>query len=92
MFTDKITPFAITTLMSSIFGYFRLKPEDAGVQVPIMKLAKVSATDLFIHIMLMAGLMRSSYTLMVMANTCSLLSVVVIAAFFSGVKKEQVNQ
>jgi uncharacterized membrane protein YhhN len=48
---------------------------------------KVAVSDLIIHICLIAALLRTDYTTLVVVNSCSILSVVVVGAFFSGVKE-----
>ncbi len=85
IFTDNITPFAFTSGLACLIGYCMLKDDDISLDIPIPKLAKVAACDLLIHILLITALLRTDYTTLIVVNSCSLLSVVVIGAFFSGV-------
>ena len=49
----------------------------------------MAACDILIHVALVTALLRTDYTTMIVVNSCSLLSVVLVAAFCSGVKEQQ---
>lgn len=87
IFNDNITPYSLTTAIASIIGFFLIKDEELNFNIPVIKLLKISASDLLIHITLIAAMMRTDYTTMIVVNSSSLLSVVMVGAFCSGVKE-----
>lgn len=91
IFTDNITPFALTSGIACLIGYFMLKDQDLSFDIPIIKLVKVASCDLLIHILLITALLRTDYTTLIVVNSCSLLSVVIVGAFFSGVNGTSVH-
>lgn len=91
IFTDNITPFSLTTIIGCLLGYLLVKDEDLVFNIPVTKLLKISACDVLIHIALVAALLRTDYTTMIVANSTSLLSVVLVGAFCSGVKDSLPN-
>jgi len=64
-----------------------IKDDYVGFTVPLKELAKVSVCDITTHVCLIAALLRTSYTTLIVVNTCSLLSVVLVGAYCSGVKE-----
>lgn len=91
IFTDNITPFSLTTIIGCLLGYLLVKDEDLVFNIPVTKLLKISVCDVLIHISLVAALLRTDYTTMIVANSTSLLSVVLVGAFCSGVKDSLQN-
>jgi hypothetical protein len=91
VFTDNITPISFTSAIAALVGYLLIKDEELTFDIPILKLLKISCSDLVIHIALIAALLRTDYTTMVVVNSTSLLSVVLVAAFCSGVKQTPSN-
>jgi hypothetical protein len=87
IFNDNITPFSFTNAIAAIIGFFLIKDEELTFNIPLTKLLKISASDLLIHITLIAALIRTDYTTMIVVNSSSLLSVVMVGAFCSGVKE-----
>ena len=65
-----------------------LKEEEMNFNIPIIKLAKVATCDIVIHVCLIAALLRTNYTTLVVVNTCSLISVILVGSFCTGVKYE----
>jgi hypothetical protein len=84
IFTDKITPFCITSGIGCLLSYFIIDEEEDKIIASHSKFIKIAIFDVLIHICLVAALLKTSYTLVVMVNACSLLSVVIVAAYFSG--------
>jgi hypothetical protein len=63
-----------------------LRDEQATFDIPLKMLSKVAFCDIVTHICLTTALLRTTYTTVIIVNTCSLLSVVLVGSFFSGVK------
>lgn len=53
--------------------------------------AMLAGLDVIVHVCLVTALIRTSYVMMVMVNSCSLLAVVVIAACCTGVREDYVD-
>lgn len=85
LFTDNITPYSFTTAIACLIGYALIRDEELAFNIPIPKLAKIAACDLVVHIALIAALLRTDYTTLIVVNSTSLLSVVLVGAFCSGV-------
>lgn len=85
IFTDNVTPFGISSGIACLIGYFIIKEEELNFDIPVKKLAKIAACDLTIHILLITALLRTDYTTLQVVNSSSLLSVVLVGAFCSGV-------
>lgn len=64
-----------------------IKEEELSFDIPIKKLVKVAACDMTIHILLITALLRTDYTTLQVVNSSSLLSVVLVGAFCSGVNR-----
>ncbi len=90
-FTDKLTPFAITAGVSCLLGFLIIKDEELNFDIPIYKLAKISACDIITHVCLIAALIRTNYTTFIVVNTCSLISVILVGSFCTGVKYDTEN-
>ena len=59
-----------------------------NTSIPIYKLFKIAISDVIIHITIIAALLRTNFTTMVVVNSCSIVSVIFVGAFCSGVKYE----
>lgn len=88
IFTDKITPFGITSGLGCLLGFLMLRDEQATFDIPLRMLSKVAFCDIVTHICLTTALLRTTYTTVIIVNTCSLLSVVLVGSFFSGVRDD----
>jgi hypothetical protein len=86
VFTDNITPFSFTSAIACLIGYFLIKEEELTFNIPIKKLLKVAVSDLVIQLALIAALIRTDFTTLIVVNSTSLLSVVLVGAFCSGVR------
>lgn len=91
IFNDNITPFSLTSFIGCLLGYLLVKDEDLVFNIPVTKLLKISVCDILIQIALVAALLRTDYTTMIVVNSTSLLSVVLVGAFCSGVKDSLPN-
>lgn len=67
-----------TSFFSAIIGYSKLNQNHQENEIPFKKLLKLSIVDVLIHICLILALINASYILVVMANSCGLLSVVLV--------------
>ena len=85
MFTDKITPYVIIAGLITFFCYIFIPDEHIDTSIPIKFFARMAVCDLVIHVSLIAAMLRTTYTTMIVVNTASLLSVVLVGAFCSGV-------
>jgi hypothetical protein len=86
IFSDQITPNSIISGIACLIGFLCMKDEELTFNIPIMKLAKIACSDFIIHICLIAALLRTDYTTLLVVNSLSLLSVVIVGSLFSGVK------
>jgi hypothetical protein len=62
------------------------KDEALVFNIPITKLFKIGVCDVLIHILLVIAMLRTDYTTMLVVNSASLLSAVLVGAYCSGVK------
>lgn len=72
--------------ISCLLGFLTAKNEELTFNIPIVKLLKVALSDVIIHVLLIAALLRTSFTTLIVVNTCSIISVIMVGAFCSGVK------
>ena len=71
--------------VSCLFGFFVIKTEELVFNIPILKLIRIAGCDVLIHICCITALLRTNYTTLVVVNTCSIISVILVGAFCSGV-------
>lgn len=69
-----------------MIGYLCMKDEEMTFNIPLIKVGKVAFCDFVIHICLIAALLRTDYTTLLVVNSLGLLSVVIIGSLFTGVK------
>ena len=72
--------------VSCLFGFLAAKNEELTFDIPIRTLVKVASCDVLIHVCNIAALLRTNFTTMIVVNTCSIISVILVGAFCSGVK------
>lgn len=72
--------------ISCLLGFLAAKNEELTFNIPITKLLKLALSDVFIHILLITALLRTNFTTLIVVNTCSIISVIMVGAFCTGVK------
>ncbi len=72
-----------SALFAATIGFLRLEENDLDLEIPFLKLLKLALLEIAIHFSLMWALMNASYILVVMANSCGLLSVIIVSVYFS---------
>ena len=77
--------------ISCLFGFLATKNEELTFNIPLFKLAKVAVSDVLIHICIITALLRTNYTTMIVVNSCSIVSVIFVGAFCSGVQYDEGN-
>jgi hypothetical protein len=72
-----------SNLFAVIIGYVKLDDQELSMPIQNTKLLKVVVVDISIHVLLMIAMMKASYILMIMANTCGLLSIILVGVYYS---------
>jgi hypothetical protein len=72
-----------SSFFAAAIGYIRLDEQESSLDIPARKLLKIAILEVAIHFGLMWALMSASYVLVVMANSCGLLSVILVGVYFS---------
>ena len=88
MFTDKLTPYVLIAGLITFFCYVFVPDDQIDTSIPLKCFAKIAVCDLIVHVCLITAMLRTNYTTMIVVNTTSLLSVVVVGAFCSGVNHQ----
>ena len=76
----------LTAGISCLLGYLSATNQELTFDLPILKLVKLAGCDVIIHVSLISALLRTNFTTLIVVNTCSIISVVMVGAFCSGVK------
>jgi hypothetical protein len=71
--------------MACLLGYLAAKSQELTFNLPLLQIARLAASDLVIHVCLITALLRTNFTTMIVVNNCSIISVIVVGAYCSGV-------
>lgn len=91
-YTDALTPMVFSSFFAAAIGYMKLEDHELELEIPMKNLLKLVALEVVIHFSLMWALMNASYILVVMANSCGLLSVIIVGVYFAKSRNNQSYQ